>query len=65
MAQRLETVGVRPTPVGIFLAFCGMFVVGSLAVQLIASSSRAPAGSGSVEPVVAHPSTLWQTLGER
>ncbi len=65
MAHRIETAVQRPSSAGIFLAFCGMFVVGSLAVQLIASASRGPAGPAGVDPVVAHPSTLWKTLGER
>ncbi|MEO1002508.1 MAG: hypothetical protein AAFX65_05280 [Cyanobacteria bacterium J06638_7] len=63
MAQRVDPFA-RPGSLGILLAFCGMFAVGSLAVQL-ALSSRPAAGSGqAVEPVVAHPSTLWRALGE-
>ncbi len=65
MAQRLASVASRPSSLGIALAFCGMFVVGSLAVQLVASSRQAAVPGRSVEPVVAHPSTLWQALGER
>lgn len=65
MAQRVDSVAARPSSLGIVLAFCGMFAVGSLAVQLVASSRQAPVTNKSVEPVVAHPSTLWQALGER
>ncbi|WP_259738299.1 hypothetical protein [Synechococcus sp. CS-205] len=46
-------------------AFLGMFVLGSLAVQLVVSTSRGSSSDSGVAPVVAHPSTLWQTLGER
>jgi hypothetical protein len=65
MAHRVDTSVLRPASGGIFLTFCGMFAVGSLAVQLIASASRGNAGPAGVDPVVAHPSTLWKTLGER
>lgn len=65
MAQRVDSVAARSTPLGIFLAFCGMFAVGSLLVQLVASTRQLPDARQSVKPVVAHPSTLWQALGER
>jgi hypothetical protein len=59
------------SPLGVALAFLGMFVVGSLAVQLLRALPRAtaepaavPAASGP-EPVLAHPAALWSALGER
>ena len=51
-------------PLGVALAFLGMFVVGSLAVQLVRSGFRAPDTSQGPAPVVAHQASLWQTLGE-
>lgn len=52
-------------PLGVAVAFLGMFVVGSLAVQLVRSNVSAPAGGQGVAPVVAHQATMWQALGER
>ncbi|MCT0248142.1 hypothetical protein KQ297_04045 [Synechococcus sp. CS-205] len=52
-------------PLRVATAFLGMFVLGSLAVQLVVSTSRGSSSDSGVAPVVAHPSTLWQTLGER
>lgn len=65
MAQRVHSVAAQPTTLGVVLAFCGMFAVGSLLVQLVATSRQAPLAERSVDPVVAHPSTLWNALGER
>ncbi|SBO44170.1 hypothetical protein [Cyanobium sp. NIES-981] len=54
------------SPLGVALAFLGMFVVGSLGVQLLSTLPRAAAvPSGGPEPVLAHPAALWSALGER
>ena len=50
-------------PLAVAASFLGMFVVGSLAVQLLASGSTAR--TGDVPPVVAHEASLWSVLGER
>ena len=68
MASPLHTTQAQANPFGIAVALVGAFVVGSLAVQLVATAPRpARTGSSSSGPraVVAHPSTLWQSLGER
>ncbi len=68
MATPLQTTRSASSPLGVALAFVGMFVVGSLGVQLLAELPRdaAPASSaGRAASVVAHPATLWSALGER
>lgn len=52
-------------PLRLATAFLGMFVLGSLAVQLVVSHSRGAADGSGGQPVLAHPSALWQALGER
>ena len=52
-------------PVGVAAAFLGMFIIGSLAVQLVGSMSRARVPSAPVAPVLPHEAALWQSLGER
>jgi hypothetical protein len=72
MATPLQSARSASSPLGIALAFLGMFVVGSLAVQLLATLPRntsrtttaVPATEGPA-PVVAHPATLWSALGDR
>ncbi|MEB3321196.1 MAG: hypothetical protein VKI81_00040 [Synechococcaceae cyanobacterium] len=64
MASPRASAAAGASPLGVALAFLGMFVVGSLAVQLVASAPRGQGAAGP-EPVVAHPSTLWSALGER
>ena len=57
---------VDRSPITIAAGFIGAFIVGSLAVQLVRSHVGAvPAPSSAVEPVIAGPSALWSTLGER
>ncbi|MBE9154850.1 hypothetical protein [Cyanobium sp. LEGE 06113] len=68
MATPLQTTRSAGSPLGVALAFVGMFVVGSLGVQLLAGLPRdaAPAASaGGDTAVVAHPASLWSALGER
>lgn len=67
MATQARATGGQASGLGVALAFLGMFVVGSLAVQLVATApgARASRGSAPVETVTAHPASLWQTLGER
>lgn len=67
MAAPLQVTRAHASPLGVALAFLGMFVVGSLAVQLLASLPRSSgaASRSAPAPVIAHQATLWQTLGER
>ena len=66
-----STRSASSSPLGVALAFLGMFVVGSLGVQLLASLPRTEVNPGAgvssenQAPVVAHPATLWSVLGER
>lgn len=74
MATPLQSTRSANTPLGVALAFVGMFVVGSLGVQLLATlprdsaapSSHSAAADSAAGPasVVAHPATLWGALGE-
>ncbi|EDY38953.1 conserved hypothetical protein [Cyanobium sp. PCC 7001] len=68
MALPLQSSQRVTSPVGIALAFLGMFVVGSLGVQLLRGLPRPSASVGATkgpEPVLAHPAALWSALGER
>ncbi|MFQ6539930.1 MULTISPECIES: hypothetical protein [Aphanothece] len=73
MATPLHTTRAEASPLGVALAFLGMFVVGSLGVQLLSTlprdagqaSATAQSASAQPAPVVAHQATLWSSLGER
>ena len=55
------------SPLALATGCVGAFVVASLAVQLVRANApaTAPQSPASVQPVVAHQSTLWQQLGSR
>ena len=67
MATPLQATRTEASPLGIALAFLGMFVVGSLGVQLLSALPRtvSPGAAAQAAPVVAHQATLWSVLGER
>ena len=49
-----------------FTGFLGAFIVGSLGVQLVRSQNPVfQAESLTAQPVIAHQSTLWASLGEK
>ena len=63
MAPHVSASVASRSPLALATGCVGAFVVASLAVQLVrATASQSPA---SVQPVVAHQSTLWQQLGSR
>jgi hypothetical protein len=68
MALPVQSTQRAASPIGIALAFLGMFVVGSLGVQVLRGLPHPSATGGTApgpEPVLAHPAALWSALGER
>lgn len=68
MAKQAMAVVTGRSSLAVAAGFLGAFVLASMAVQLVRSYAPsdalvAPAGN-QVEPVLAHQSALWQTLGQ-
>ena len=54
------------SPITLAAGFLGVFIVGSLAVQLVRSQTASvQADAAGVEPVIAGPAALWAPLAER
>ena len=66
MSSNLST-SVRSTnSTVLFTGFLGAFIVGSLGIQLVRSQNPVfQAESLTAQPVIAHQSTLWASLGEK
>lgn len=63
MTSSAQSRRTQVQPLAVAASFLGMFVVGSLAVQLLAPASTTR--TGDVPPVVAHEASLWTVFGER
>ena len=66
MSSNLSTSVRSSNSTTLFTCFLGAFIVGSLGVQLIRSQNPVfQAESLTAQPVIAHQSTLWASLGEK
>ena len=66
MSSNLSTSVKSSNLTGLFTGFLGAFIVGSLGVQLVRNQNPVfQAESLTVQPVIAHQSTLWASLGEK
>ena len=66
MSSNLSTTVRSSNSTNLFTGFLGAFIVGSLGVQLIRSQNPVfQAESLTAQPVIAHQSTLWASLGEK
>ena len=66
MSSNLSTSVRSSNSTALFTGFLGAFIVGSLGVQLVRSQNPVfQAESLKVQPVIAHQSTLWASLGEK
>ena len=64
MSNNLSTSVSSSNTTAVFAGFLGAFIVGSLGVQLIRTQNPSfQSQSLKVQPVIAHQSTLWATLG--
>ena len=66
MSSNLSTSVRSRNSTTLLTGFLGAFIVGSLGVQLIRSQNPVfQAESLTAQPVIAHQSTLWASLGEK
>ena len=66
MSSNLSTSVRSSNSTTLFTGFLGAFIVGSLGVQLVRSQNPVfQAESLRAQPVIAHQSTLWSSLGEQ
>ena len=66
MVSNLSTSVRSINSIALFTGFLGAFIVGSLGVQLVRNQNPIfKAESLTVQPVIAHQSTLWASLGEQ
>ena len=66
MSSNLSTSVRSSNSTTLFTGFLGAFIVGSLGVQLVRSQNPVfQAESLTAQPVIAHQSTLWASLGEK
>ena len=66
MSSNLSTSVRSSNLTTLFTGFLGAFIVGSLGVQLVRSQNPVfQAESLTAQPVIAHQSTLWASLGEK
>ena len=66
MSSNLSTSVRSSNSTTLFTGFLGAFIVGSLGVQLVRSQNPVfQAESSTAQPVIAHQSTLWASLGEK
>ena len=64
MSSNLSTSVRRSNSTALFTGFLGAFIVGSLGVQLVRNQNPVfQAEALKVQPVIAHQSTLWASLG--
>ena len=66
MSSNLSTSVRSSNSTTLFTGFLGAFIVGSLGVQLFRSQNPVfQTESLTAQPVIAHQSTLWASLGEK
>ena len=66
MSSNLSTSVRSSNSTTLFTGFLGAFIVGSLGVQLVRSQNPVfQTESLTAQPVIAHQSTLWASLGEK